>query len=464
MRNISFDESTVLSEFAQIMKDQDLVKEAAGETRMPISGVGTSIPAPEIQTSNVMPAPDLGEKKEVALPNEKPEIPSVKPVAMVDQRIVPALKTQILSGLKAISVDPNQINREMLKVNQLLEKYIAQKMIDKGSADSILKDFEQKAQQFVKPASIQDETVKQAAGEKLYDISGETGEDLVDQAHPGGGTETEVTNSKTKENLVETIIEQQERDIAVVNKMPKGTYAAVVQTLVSLADKLDAQGLRKEADAIDKILELYKPAQKKNEDGIVKEAEPPAWYDKPGAQSTPAANSTPAQTKAPEIYEGLYPQSRLDKPSAGMTGQEKLEPIPVTDKKTEKFQNWYNESLAKIRQKLTKEQAKTFSDMLLGLKIDVLVPDNKWGPRTKAAWELVKRNGGMKGFINTLSGKLTAQSPAQFKDMKLTAPSGYLGGKTPKTVSTTPISPPAMSPAQMSIKEMSGRWTPTSKK
>ncbi|KKM23305.1 hypothetical protein LCGC14_1616550 [marine sediment metagenome] len=79
------------------------------------------------------------------------------------------------------------------------------------------------------------------AEEKLYDVSGETGEQLVDSAHPGGGTRTELTHSKTDENLVETIVEQQKKDIEVAQSIPKGTYAA----LKDLHTKLEKLGVNK---------------------------------------------------------------------------------------------------------------------------------------------------------------------------------------------------------------------------
>lgn len=88
------------------------------------------------------------------------------------------------------------------------------------------------------------------AEEKLYDVSGETGEQLVEKAHPGGGTKTELTHSKTDENLVETIVEQQEKDVEVAKSVPKGTYAA----LVNLADRLDKMGYYKAANKVDSIL------------------------------------------------------------------------------------------------------------------------------------------------------------------------------------------------------------------
>jgi len=100
-----------------------------------------------------------------------------------------------------------------------------------------------------KQQSAEMENMK-TAEEKLYDVSGETGEQLVDKAHPGGGTRTELTHSKTDENLVETIVEQQKKDVEVALSMPKGTYAA----LLNLADRLDKLGYVKAADRVDSLL------------------------------------------------------------------------------------------------------------------------------------------------------------------------------------------------------------------
>ncbi|HEC63743.1 MAG TPA: hypothetical protein ENI23_00450 [bacterium] len=137
-------------------------------------------------------------------------------------------------------------------------------------------------------ASKNHETVKQATGEKNYDVTGETGEQLIESAHPGGGTRTELTHSKTEENLIETIVEQQKRDIEVARSIPKGTYAALISlydvlnkmghkeylgglvktikriatyediminTLLTLADGLDRRGLKNATNHVDKMLE-----------------------------------------------------------------------------------------------------------------------------------------------------------------------------------------------------------------
>lgn len=137
-----------------------------------------------------------------------------------------------------------------------------------------------------KAAEANNDLSKQADG-KLYDISGETGEQLIDSAHPGGGTRTELSHSKTNENLVETIVEQQKRDVEVAKSVPKGTYAALVKlhnqlnkmghgkllsplrdailrvarvedivsgALVSLADKLDDLGYERSANKVDGLI------------------------------------------------------------------------------------------------------------------------------------------------------------------------------------------------------------------
>ena len=145
----------------------------------------------------------------------------------------------------------------------------------------------QKMQQAV--ANKDNDMVKSAKGEsqKYYDVTGETGEQLVEKAHPGGGTRTELTHSKTDENLVETIVEQQKKDLEVAKSVPKGTYANLVSlygalskmgykkylgglkvmiksiatdqdviehVLVSLANNLDASGYRKSANRVDNLL------------------------------------------------------------------------------------------------------------------------------------------------------------------------------------------------------------------
>jgi hypothetical protein len=136
-----------------------------------------------------------------------------------------------------------------------------------------------------------EQLIKTAASDKpaskVYDVTGESGEDLVDDAHPGN-MHTEISNRKDDDgNLVETIVERQEMDLDVVRKVPKGTYATLVElynrlhkagqvevlsdlanviksiataedvmehTLVTLATVLDEKGFSKAADKVDALL------------------------------------------------------------------------------------------------------------------------------------------------------------------------------------------------------------------
>ena len=142
-----------------------------------------------------------------------------------------------------------------------------------------------------KQSALKVDFPKEAEG-KVYDVSGETGEQLIDSAHPGGGTKTELTHSKTEENLVETVVEQQEKDIGVARSVPKGTYAALLQLrekleklgygdklatldaaikkvasteevithkLVALANELDKRGYVDAANRVDAILAIATP-------------------------------------------------------------------------------------------------------------------------------------------------------------------------------------------------------------
>lgn len=59
--------------------------------------------------------------------------------------------------------------------------------------------------------------------ETLYDVSGETGDDLVDRAHPDGSHKME---DVAGDSVIETILEQHKKIKEVVNKTPTGKLAA----------------------------------------------------------------------------------------------------------------------------------------------------------------------------------------------------------------------------------------------
>lgn len=60
--------------------------------------------------------------------------------------------------------------------------------------------------------------------ETLYETSKETGEDLVDAAHPQGSHQLE--NVKNDEAVIETIVDQHLKDLKIVNKEPTGKLSS----------------------------------------------------------------------------------------------------------------------------------------------------------------------------------------------------------------------------------------------
>ena len=95
----------------------------------------------------------------------------------------------------------------------------------------------------------------------LYDVTGETGKDLIDEAHPGGGVV--IAPSQEEGGKVETIIEEQEKNIKKVLKDPTGKYAKYINELIILANKFEDEGKVEEAKMIDKtISELHEAAKR----------------------------------------------------------------------------------------------------------------------------------------------------------------------------------------------------------
>lgn len=95
------------------------------------------------------------------------------------------------------------------------------------------------------------------AGEqhKLYHVHSEKGEDLVNAAHPGGGTETQLdVKPGDKLALVETIVEQHKVIEDIARGMPTGKIASLSERLVRLADKYDAAGFEVMAEYLTSTL------------------------------------------------------------------------------------------------------------------------------------------------------------------------------------------------------------------
>jgi len=94
--------------------------------------------------------------------------------------------------------------------------------------------------------------IYKAALDRLYDITGETGEQLIDKAHPGGGPT--MAPAADEGGKVETIVEEQRKNIERATKAPTGKYAFVVRQLVSLANRLEGEGKANAVASVDKAL------------------------------------------------------------------------------------------------------------------------------------------------------------------------------------------------------------------
>jgi len=102
---------------------------------------------------------------------------------------------------------------------------------------------------------LQLKTYKEAA-DKLYDITGETGEQLVGQAHPGGGPT--LVPAAEEGGKVETIVEEHKKVVDKATKQPTGKLAETIQKLLVTANKLEENGEVEAAKMVDKtIRELY---------------------------------------------------------------------------------------------------------------------------------------------------------------------------------------------------------------
>lgn len=94
-----------------------------------------------------------------------------------------------------------------------------------------------------------------AAMDKLYDITGETGEKFIGDAHDKSPV---IIPSKEEGAKVENIVEQQKKDLEVAFKDPTGKYATLITKLIATANKLDEEGDEEGARIVDKtIAELH---------------------------------------------------------------------------------------------------------------------------------------------------------------------------------------------------------------
>lgn len=104
-------------------------------------------------------------------------------------------------------------------------------------------------------AMLVDHQIKSYAAivNKLYDITGETGEDLIGQAHPGGGPT--LVPAKDEGGKVETIVEEHKKVVDKATKKPTGKYASTMAKLIATANKLEEEGEVEAAKIVDRTIE-----------------------------------------------------------------------------------------------------------------------------------------------------------------------------------------------------------------
>ena len=89
----------------------------------------------------------------------------------------------------------------------------------------------------------------------LYGLKQESLESLVNQAHPGGGTTTELSLKPAGDLAkVENVVEQHKKNQDVALKKPTGKYADLATKLVALAGKFEDAGFLSMAKDIDSCL------------------------------------------------------------------------------------------------------------------------------------------------------------------------------------------------------------------
>jgi len=155
-------------------------------------------------------------------------------------------------------VDPS--GRELPRVDDM--RYVA-RHAQSRNASSVYEELGKLSQDLqdmgeTKVAAViknQQEEYKQAT-QKLYDIMGETGEQLINKVHPEGGkTLLPVEDEGGK---VETILEQNKKMMDVFNKKPTGKYSNLILDLIKTANRLEDGGNHKAAAIVDKTIEeLY---------------------------------------------------------------------------------------------------------------------------------------------------------------------------------------------------------------
>lgn len=161
----------------------------------------------------------------------------------------PGYFKQASENLKSIAPqNANDVEATMSKENTLQKTAV---VIDELVA--LANDLDKMGELTAADAVDMQITLYKAAVEKLYDIGGETGEQFLNGAHPKGGVV--IVPAKDEGGKVETEVEQQKKDLAIVEKEPDGKYAELLGRLIATANRLDEEGQTAAAQLVDRTIE-----------------------------------------------------------------------------------------------------------------------------------------------------------------------------------------------------------------
>jgi len=89
------------------------------------------------------------------------------------------------------------------------------------------------------------------AMDKLYDVTGETGEKFIGDSHKDHVC---IAPAKEEGGKVENVVEQQKKDLEVATKEPTGKYAKTIMELIATASQLEEAGEIEAAERVDRAI------------------------------------------------------------------------------------------------------------------------------------------------------------------------------------------------------------------
>jgi hypothetical protein len=196
------------------------------------------------------PAPAAA--KEAPLPTSGlPESPVKEPINMLERRkqVIQSLMTKFQGDKDLAESEAKRLYPQLFA-----DDGMATASAIMGELIALANDLDTMGETKIAEAVDKELSLYKKAVDKLYDITGETGEQLIGEAHPGGGPT--MVPSKDEGGKVETIVEEQKKMLKVVNTQPSGKQAIfVVQQLVALANRLDTAGKTEAALLVDKTID-----------------------------------------------------------------------------------------------------------------------------------------------------------------------------------------------------------------